>query len=143
MKKSENQAIVDNAVESTNSVSRGKSFVAFVENDDKTFTYEGRYVSLSDFSKKHNDEGVLTNNLRPVLSGKVRIIKKYTLFYEKYSELDHLIGYDEWLAEDDTRQHGDFPDEIYFSKGYIRGLSTRVPMQQVIEQLEKLGWSKK
>lgn len=118
---------------------RAKPFVAFLESEE-AYEYKGAYTSLNHFAKEF---GLPSNNLRPVLSGKVRSIKNFILFYVDDTEEggEPRTGYNTWLTSN-GREIGDFPDEIYFEKGYIRGHRSRLPMVEILKQLKKLGWAK-
>lgn len=143
MKKSiENQVAenieVSEKIETSENVdSRAKAFVCFKEESDKSMTFVGTFKSLNDCGKQLF---LPVNNLRPVLKGSVRMIQSYVLFYVKDHSEDNeaRTGYETWLAQDQTRKYGDFCDELYFEKGYIRGLSTRLPMTKILHELSKI-----
>lgn len=116
---------------------RNKPFVAFKEVEKGSFEMVGYYASLNDFAK---ETGLPANNLRPVLKGSVRAIKKHVLFYL----FDHVegdekrTGYKTWIKEKGNKE-GEFPKKLYFEKGFIIGSSAKLPLTEIIEMAKTLN----
>lgn len=126
-------------------VKRNKPFVVFREVlKNEKFEYVGSYESLSKFvdSDEVKGLGIRTNNLPPVLQGKVRSIKGYILFYvDDYVHNDiSLTGYNTWIEKNNPESY-DFPLDLYIEKGFNVGQKRKVNVEKMIETLKNLGYT--